>query len=59
MWQVVCITEWRREYVVFEVDDRARAEAKADRLNKVTPPSIKYDWCAGRLEPIHKGGLHD
>lgn len=42
MWQVVCITEWKREYVVFEIDDKERAEAKADRLNKVTPPSIKY-----------------
>ena len=42
MWQVVCI-QGNREQVIFMTDDKNAANAKADRLNKHSPASIKYE----------------
>ena len=42
MWQVVCIQE-NREQVIFMTDNEDAANAKADRLNKHSPASIKYE----------------
>ena len=40
-WRVICVQGLSR-YRVFVTNDRGKAEAKATRLNKCSPASIKY-----------------
>jgi len=42
MWQVVCIQEFS-EHVIFITDNRDKANAKADRLDKHSPRTIRYE----------------
>lgn len=40
-WDVICVQDLNRQ-VVYSCDDKGRAEAKANRLNRLSPPSVKY-----------------